>query len=57
MNVIMSPLYAVDLLLLLAPVAMTIAIAVKRRREGDPVEPMLVRGERGVPAPSKGRAR
>lgn len=44
MNVIMSPLWAVDLLLLIAPVVVTIVVAVKRRRQGEPVESSLVRG-------------
>lgn len=44
MNVIMSPLWAVDLLLLLAPAVIAIWVAGKRRRQGEPVEPTLVRG-------------
>lgn len=42
MNVIMSPLWAVDLVLILAPVAMAIAVAVRRMQRGEPVEAMLV---------------
>ncbi|CAN0352920.1 unnamed protein product [Ectocarpus fasciculatus] len=42
MNVIMSPLWAVDLVLILAPVAMAIAVAVRRVQRGEPVEAMLV---------------
>ncbi|CAM9873246.1 unnamed protein product, partial [Scytosiphon promiscuus] len=42
MNVVMSPLWAVDVVLFLAPVAMAIAVAVRRMRRGEPVEAMLV---------------
>ena len=43
MNVVMSPLWAVDLLLLLAPAVITAWVAFKRRRQGEPVESTLVR--------------
>lgn len=51
MNVIMSPLWAVDLVLILAPVVTAILGAVRRRRNGEPVEAPLVRA---VPELSRG---
>lgn len=42
MSVVMAPLWAVDVVLVLAPVSMAIAVAVRRVRRGEPVEAMLV---------------
>ena len=42
MNAVMAPLWAVDLVVILAPVVMAIAVAVRRLRRGEPVEAMLV---------------
>lgn len=44
MSVVMAPLWAVDLVLVLAPVAMAIAVAARRVRRGEPVEAMVVSG-------------
>lgn len=42
MSVVMAPLWVVDLVLVLAPVAMAVTVAVRRLRHGEPVDAMLV---------------
>ena len=42
MSVVMAPLWAVDLVIVLAPVVMAIVVAVRRLRHGEPVDAMLV---------------
>lgn len=43
MRVVMAPLWAVDIVLILAPLALAIAMAIRKIRLGETVEPILVR--------------